>query len=234
MRPSRRAPDRLQGRSSDLVVHSSVDVNFWISTPPSVEVVRPACCPRCGIASRVPGRRLGLVGHGLRDRQLRGPPTAGGAPTTQTLLARRYRGRTCAAVVTVVPRQVVARRHFSAGAIAFALFIFGKMGATAVDAAKRVGIWARGPSAWRTLRRWIGAIDDGRLFRCVRPSPSGWPPRKRAERAAMVKNARRARSSSCLDEAHPARVPFDPTAALVDRALGREPARGRDDEEAAR
>jgi putative transposase len=49
-----------------------------------------------------------------------------------------------------------------------------------------------------------------------------------------VKNARRARSSTCLDEPHPARVPFDPPGALVDRALGRKPAHDRDDEEAAR
>jgi hypothetical protein len=46
-----------------------------------------------------------------------------------------------------------------------------------------------------------------------------------------VKNARRARSPMCLDEAHPARVPFDPAGALVDRALGRKPVRGGEDEE---
>lgn len=49
-----------------------------------------------------------------------------------------------------------------------------------------------------------------------------------------VKNARRARSPMCLDEPHPARVPFDPSAALVDRSLGRKPAHDRNDEEGAR
>jgi putative transposase len=49
-----------------------------------------------------------------------------------------------------------------------------------------------------------------------------------------VKNARRARAASCLDQAHPARVAFDPSAALVDRALGRKVAPPRDDKEAAR
>ena len=47
-----------------------------------------------------------------------------------------------------------------------------------------------------------------------------------------VKNARRARSPSNLDQPHPARVTFDPPAALVDRALGRKPSRDADDEEA--
>jgi transposase InsO family protein len=49
-----------------------------------------------------------------------------------------------------------------------------------------------------------------------------------------VKNARRRRSASNLDEAHPARVPFDPTGALVDRALGRPPAHGAGDKDGAR
>ena len=45
-----------------------------------------------------------------------------------------------------------------------------------------------------------------------------------------IKNARRARSPMCLDEIHPARIPFDPAGALVDRALGRQPRGGEDEE----
>lgn len=48
-----------------------------------------------------------------------------------------------------------------------------------------------------------------------------------------VKNARRARSPMCLDEPHPARIPFDPPGALVDRAVGRTPAHDRTDDEEA-
>jgi hypothetical protein len=102
------------------------------------------------------------------------------------LLARRYRCRGCGAVITVVPRQVLARRQFAAGAIALALLLFGKVGVTAADAAKRIGSWAPGAGAWRTLRRWLAAIEFGGLFPCVRGSPPGWPPRRRAERAAMA------------------------------------------------
>jgi hypothetical protein len=134
----------------------------------------------------VPGQRLGLVGHGGRDRQLRGPPTLTAEPTARTVRTRRYRCRRCASVIAVVPRQVLARRHFAAGAIALALFIFGKLGSTAADAARRIGSWAHGPGAWRTLRRWIAAIDAGTLFPCVRGSPEEWTPRQRAERAAMT------------------------------------------------
>ncbi len=178
------------GRSSNLVVHSAFDVNFWIERgPPPVDVVRPPCCPRCKAASRVPGKRFGLIGHGRRERQLRGPASATAAPTTRPLLVRRYLCRGCGAVLVVVPRQVLARRHFAAGAIALALFLFGKVGASAADAAKRVGSWATGPSAWRTLRRWLAAIDAGHLFGRVRRAPGASPPRRRAERAAMTVSA---------------------------------------------
>jgi hypothetical protein len=92
--------------------------------------------------------------------------------------------------MTVVPRKVVARRHFAAGALGLALFVYGKLGAAASEVAVRVGLWGHGPSAWRTVRRWLTAVEDGRLFRGIRSSPPGWPPRQRAERAAMTLVAR--------------------------------------------
>jgi hypothetical protein len=103
---------------------------------------------------------------------------------------RRFLCRSCAAVVTVLPRQVLARRHFSAGAIGLALFVYGKLRAATAHVAERVGLWGRGPGAWRTVRRWLAALEDGRLFQSVRASPIGWPPRRRAERAAMTLVAR--------------------------------------------
>lgn len=92
--------------------------------------------------------------------------------------------------MTVVPREVVARRHFSAGAIGLALFVYGKLRAGAGEVAARIGVWSDGPGAWRTVRRWLTAVEDGRLFRGIRSSPRGWPPRQRAERAAMTLVAR--------------------------------------------
>ena len=134
----------------------------------------------------MPGKPLGLIGHGRRERQLRGPPSAAAAPATRALYVRRYLCRHCGAVLVVVPPQVLARRHFAAGAIALGLLLFGKLGVSASHAAKRIGSWATGPGAWRTLRRWIHAIDEGNLFHGVRRSPRGWSPRRRAERAAMT------------------------------------------------
>lgn len=46
-----------------------------------------------------------------------------------------------------------------------------------------------------------------------------------------IKNARRSRSHSNLDAAHPSRVPFDPPLALLDQALGRSPSAAREDDD---
>lgn len=88
--------------------------------------------------------------------------------------------------MSVVPREVRARRHFGAGAIALALVVFGKLTASAAEAARTAGSWASGTGTWRLLRRWIAAVDDGALFPGVRASPQGWSPRQRAERIAMT------------------------------------------------
>lgn len=89
-------------------------------------------------------------------------------------------------MVSVVPREVRARRHFAAGAIALALFVFGRATGSAAEAARRAGSWASGTGPWRLLRRWIAAVDGRALFPGVRASPPGWSPRQRAERIAMT------------------------------------------------
>lgn len=103
--------------------------------------------------------------------------------------------------MTVVPRDVVARRHFTASAIGLALYVYGKLGAAASELAARVGLWGRGPGAWRTVRRWLGAVEDGSLFRGIRSSPPGWSPRRRAERAAMTLVARAVLPETTAEEA---------------------------------
>jgi hypothetical protein len=97
---------------------------------------------------------------------------------------RRYRCRRCDAVVVVVPRGVLHRRHFGAAAIALALFRFGA-GARVVDIRREAG--GHGETAcWPTLRRWVRAGGQSRLWACVRGSPSEWSSRQVAERIAMT------------------------------------------------
>jgi hypothetical protein len=86
--------------------------------------------------------------------------------------------------LTVVPRGVLPRRHFSAGAIALALFRLAG-GARVVDIRGEVG--GQGETAtWPTLRRWLYAGRQSRLWASVRASPSDWGSRQVAERIAMT------------------------------------------------
>ena len=58
-------------------------------------------------------------------RQLRGPPAPGKPPVQTEFLARRYACQHCPAILTVVPRETVPRRHYAATAIALALGLYG-------------------------------------------------------------------------------------------------------------
>lgn len=175
-------------RSGEGIAYSTVDVKNWEESPPSAQQARPACCSQCGAASRPPGGALVLVSHGLRERQVRGPAGATGAPETRVLLVRRYRCRRCKGITTVLPRGLVARRHYSASAIGLALCLYGLQMLTLEETRKRVCTWQAcfEPKRWTTLRGWATAIDQGRLFPMVRPMPAGSSLRERASRAAST------------------------------------------------
>jgi len=157
---------------------------------PSVEEVRPGRCPCCQAASRPVGRPLGLWGHGLRDRQQRGPLAPQGAPIEVVIRARRFLCRACRAVLLVVPRGVLAGRLFSAAAIGVALALFGVSGLSMAATRTRVSPWphvgATAAGSWLALRRWACAARAGRLWACVRPSPARFTARQVAERAART------------------------------------------------
>src|SRR5688500_5280666 len=108
---------------------------------PSPEEARPASCVVCRAAAREPGRPLGIVGHGVRNRQQRGPVAAAAAPSVTTILVRRYLCLGCDAVMTVVPREVEPRRHYSRPAIALALARLGLLGETAAAVRRAVCAW---------------------------------------------------------------------------------------------
>lgn len=87
-----------------------------------------------------------------------------------------------------VPRGIAPGRHFSASAIGLGLLLYGMLGASADEVGKRVGLWGRGQGAWRTVKRWLTAIDAGVLLSTarIRASPASWSPRRRAERVATT------------------------------------------------
>jgi hypothetical protein len=128
---------------------------------------------------------LGLVGHGLRSRQVRGAIESGGQAAVHTLQVRRFRCRHCASTVTVVPRGCVPRRQYGAAAIALACVLYGLSGKGLDETRSQVSPWQSTESGWPSMSRWLRAIAGGAIFPGIRPSPGAWSARRRAERVAQ-------------------------------------------------
>jgi hypothetical protein len=134
---------------------------------------------------------LGLVGHGSRERQVRGPAAPTEPPQIIAVAVRRYRCRRCGGITTVLPRGLHARRHYSGSAIGLALCWFGIYRLTVAETRRRVCAWSAGfePESWSTLYGWLDAVAEGRLFARVRSSPPSFSHRQRAERVAATLGA---------------------------------------------
>lgn len=171
------------------IIASRLDVKAWLAEVPDVDTVRPAMCPGCGRAGAPPGKQLGIVGHGLRERQQRGPLVAGGAPMLVTVQTRRY-ACACGVVMTVVPSETLPRRLYTVSAVAWALALFSVEHAAPVEVRRRTSPWsiigATAATGWVTLRRWVRDIRALRLLSKVRRSPADFTDRQVAERAAMT------------------------------------------------
>lgn len=133
---------------------------------------------------------MGLVGHGLRERQLCGVLEPEGPCLFVVLVVRRYRCRWCGVTMTVVPRGVAPRRRYSGFAIAWALWLFGVSEMRCEQVRERVAPGITFETGWTSLRRWIESVGRGRLFDGVRPWPSYWTLRQRARRICMTLLAR--------------------------------------------
>jgi hypothetical protein len=175
--------------SGEGIVYSTIPVKKWAEALPSAGQARPGRCSRCGAASQPLGASLGLHGHGVRWRQVRGPASATGEPETITVAVRRYLCQRCGGVTTVLPGGLCARRHYSASAIGLALCLFGLMGHSIEETRARVCTWRAGfdLNRWTTLRQWVTAVSVGRLLPCItvwRQWTDGASLRAGAERAA--------------------------------------------------
>jgi hypothetical protein len=159
---------------------------------PTCAEARPATCPCCSAAARPVGGRLVIVGHGVVERQLRGPIAAEAEAESIVVQVRRYRCLACKAILTVGPRGRVRRRWYGAGAIALAFEGYAR-GETSASIRHRVSPSATvGGSArerWVTLVRWIDAAGGGRLFGV---SALGDLPRRRVAELVVLALAGRA------------------------------------------
>lgn len=179
------APHLTATKNPSLIVYRWLNVKNWLQRPPTVEEARPGRCPGCDAAGRPIGGPVGLHGHGLRDRQVRGPLAVDVAATETVIACRRYRCTACGAVVTVVPCGIEPRRHYGRAAICMALALWSLAGWSMLAVRHQVGTW-QGATAttWRTLRRWASAAGSGAWSWC--PAATGLAPRAAAARAAQI------------------------------------------------
>jgi hypothetical protein len=153
--------------------------------PPAVDDARPPHCRRCDARAHCERGRLGLHGHGFRERQLRGPLGLDALATITVVRVRRYRCTACGATMTVAPREVACRRLFSRSAIALAVALWAISRVPSAGVHARVSPWgvrsffARG---WSALREWIDALRTDSAF----VIPADWTRRDAAVRIAHV------------------------------------------------
>jgi hypothetical protein len=108
-----------------------------------------------------------VVGHGIVERQLRGPRGPHEPPVQVLVQLRRYRCRACLAVLVVGPQGLLRGRWYGGGAIGLALALYAQ-GAPSARVRERtcpsrlVGASAR--ERWVTLMRWIDSARRGELF----------------------------------------------------------------------
>lgn len=160
--PALGSENRMEVRSRSHVLPSRFDVKLGLL---DVDVTRPSHCVECGQAAHAGGRKW-LHGNGIVERQLRGPEACDGPPKLVVIEIREYECQVCFAVMRVVPRGVVERKHFSGVAIALAFAVVGLLGRTAADARRRVNeaVAGHGARGWSTIGRWAADVARGRLF----------------------------------------------------------------------
>ena len=118
---------------------------------PTVEESRPASCPLCGGPAHIPGKPLGIVGHGSYVRKVRG---VGTPASTVSIRVRRYRCRHCPATIGVLPPQLHPRQRFAADAIFDALGQHLVERKPAREIRGQITGRASASGSWRTLHRW--------------------------------------------------------------------------------
>ncbi|MEZ6015374.1 MAG: hypothetical protein R3F49_09695 [Planctomycetota bacterium] len=83
----------------------------------SVHDARPSSCPGCGPAAFPPGKPLGIVGHGLYQRQMLGVALDG----PLAVYVRRYLCRGCDKTISVLPDGLLPWLWYAGTVILLAL-----------------------------------------------------------------------------------------------------------------
>lgn len=124
----------------------------------------------------------------------------------QVVTLRRYRFRSCGAVIAVGPLGLMSGWLFSAPAIAWALALYGRVRLAAAEVHRRVSPWAvvgaTAAGTWTSLKRWIRAVRQRKLLAAVRRCPADWTPLQVAQRAAATLASRAPSSDLSVPDDH--------------------------------
>jgi hypothetical protein len=179
----------VKDRSTSNFLRLAIESKLWTKETLSVNAARPAQCPACETAARS-GRKIKIYGHGVRERQQRGPALPGEAPQVQVVSLRRYQCQGCGAVISCAPMSAQKHKHYSGSAIAWALALFGVLELTLAEVRERTSPWTitgeHNRDRWASLVRWARAVKARKLFLCVRVCPADFTLRQVSERAAMT------------------------------------------------
>jgi hypothetical protein len=165
------------------VIRFSFDVKFV----PTVDEARPRHCVSCRVGA-YESDRLRIYGHGLVERQQRGPSSPGDPAGCAVAWIRRFLCKACGAAMRVVPGSLTPGKHFSGAAIGFALALWSA-GRSAAEVREEVSDWkVIGSSArgWRTLSRWARDVGAGKLFGWLALGAVAGGPHHIASRAAQA------------------------------------------------
>jgi hypothetical protein len=166
-------PNKLNEEAVPTLIQNSHAVNSWPKES-DVEAARPSHCRKCNVGARC-GDNIQLQGHGLRQRQVWGPPWPGAEPEVVLVVVRRYRCSACAATMTACPKGLAKSHRYSLPAIAAALLRWALHEWPAPEVRGAISPWrAEGLNAqqrWRSLLRW--SRRGSSLFRLGKPPGGG-------------------------------------------------------------
>lgn len=147
-----------------------------LSCLPSVEELRPPCCPLCHEPSRT-AEGLRIVGHGTYKRQLLG--LIGGCREA-LIWIRRFLCRSCRHTISVQPDELYPGRWYAGVAILLSLVLSLLRGKPDAEVRERIA-GPREARGWKTLERWRRQLLSPLWSWLARQLGVGGPPGNREE-----------------------------------------------------
>jgi hypothetical protein len=95
----------------------------------------------------------------------------GGVPVLREVTVRRYQCQQCGLVMTVTTEALLPRKHYGAGTIGLALWLWSvtrwPVAKVRRELSPRKRLGAAAASGWASVKRWAGEASAGGLWRAI-------------------------------------------------------------------